>query len=163
MLTKLPPRKRGRRKTGDIVKVSYAEQSYSLGLVLEEPLIAFFDKAYANEADWAAGGHLGGHLFTLMVMRSAVTSGRWPVVGKTDIPNHLQAPPKFAKQDAFTGQTFIYQVIPELAPLYERPATREECEGLEIAAVWSAEHVEDRLRDHFAGVPNRWVESMKLK
>ena len=55
----------------------------------------------------------------------------------------------------------IYQEVPELAPLYERLAIAEECVGLERAAVWEPEHVEDRLRDHFAGRSNRWVESLK--
>lgn len=27
--------------------------------------------------------------------------------------------------------------------------------------VWSPEHVEDRLRDHFAGRPNKWEESLR--
>jgi len=44
-----------------------------------------------------------------------------------------------------------------------RQASRAECEGLERCAVWEPEHVEDRLRDHFAGKPNVWVESLRLK
>ena len=42
-------------------------------------------------------------------------------------------------------------------------ATREQCEGLECAAVWEAEHVEDRLRDYFDGKPNTWVEQLAIK
>lgn len=38
-----------------------------------------------------------------------------------------------------------------------------ECEGLECAAVWSPEHVEDRLRSHYAGVPCEWALSLRLK
>lgn len=44
----------------------------------------------------------------------------------------------------------------------EEPASRQELEGLEVAAVWDPEHVEDRLRDHFSGRPNKWVESIRL-
>jgi hypothetical protein len=29
--------------------------------------------------------------------------------------------------------------------------------------VWAAEHVEDRLRDHYAGRPNQWVESLRIE
>jgi hypothetical protein len=43
-----------------------------------------------------------------------------------------------------------------------RPAKRKECVGLECCAVWDPEHVEDRLKDHFAGIPNKWVQSMAL-
>lgn len=45
----------------------------------------------------------------------------------------------------------------------ENPATPEECAVLERAAVWDPGHVEDRLRDHFAGQSNKWVESLRLK
>ena len=31
------------------------------------------------------------------------------------------------------------------------------------AAVWDPQHVEDRLRDHFAGLPNKWVQSLALR
>jgi hypothetical protein len=44
----------------------------------------------------------------------------------------------------------------------EIPASLEECEYLEVAAVWDGHHVEDRLRDHFDGRPSEWVESMRL-
>ncbi len=69
----------------------------------------------------------------------------------------------FCKQDIVSGKLYIYQEVPELAPLYERPATTGECIGLEAAAVWEAEHVEDRLRDHFAGQLNKWVEQLRAK
>ncbi|WP_370789238.1 MULTISPECIES: hypothetical protein [Bacteroides] len=42
-------------------------------------------------------------------------------------------------------------------------ATREECEGLETCAVWEAHAVEERIIDHYNGVPIFWVESMKIK
>jgi len=35
--------------------------------------------------------------------------------------------------------------------------------GLERAAVWGPSHVEDRLRDHYAGRKNKWVESLRIK
>lgn len=38
-----------------------------------------------------------------------------------------------------------------------------EVEGLERLAVWDPEHVEDRIRDHYNGVQNIWVESLRLK
>jgi hypothetical protein len=40
---------------------------------------------------------------------------------------------------------------------------REDCVGLERAAVWEPEHIEDRLRDHFNGIKNIWEESLKIK
>lgn len=44
-----------------------------------------------------------------------------------------------------------------------RRATKMACEGLERAAVWEPEHVEERLRDLYVGKPNIWVEQLKIK
>jgi hypothetical protein len=44
-----------------------------------------------------------------------------------------------------------------------RPAAPEECVGLEGVAVWDPTHVEDRLRDHYAGRPNAHLAYMKVK
>jgi hypothetical protein len=96
-------------------------------------------------------------------MNDAITSGRWEVVGQIEIPEKLKSVPKFCKQDQISGALSIYQEIDDLAPHYERPARAGECDGLETAAVWEAEHIEDRLRDHFSGKPNKWVEQLRIK
>ena len=44
-----------------------------------------------------------------------------------------------------------------------KKATKKECEGLECTAVWTANHLESRIEDHFAGKENVWVERLKIK
>lgn len=66
------------------------------------------------------------------------------------------------KQDLISGELSIYWEAPDCS-WGEDPATRDECAGLERAAVWSPKHIEDRLRDHRAGRPNIWVDSLALK
>jgi hypothetical protein len=39
----------------------------------------------------------------------------------------------------------------------------EEVKGLERAAVWEADHIEDRLTDYIDGKENKWVKSLELK
>jgi hypothetical protein len=90
-------------------------------------------------------------LFLVAVMDSAVKTGKWVVVGHSNLPPELATlPPKFI-QDAIRKDQFS---------IYEngktRLATREECVGLSRASIWSAEHVEERIVDHFAGRPNKW-------
>jgi hypothetical protein len=63
--------------------------------------------------------------------------------------------PRF-KKDPINGKLTIY--INEA----EFPAEIEECSDLEPAAVWDAEHVEDRLRDHCENQKNIWVKSLAL-
>lgn len=91
-------------------------------------------------------------------MNHAVTGGRWKRVGHKSLSDAEARPPaKFIRDRLTPGRYRIYE------DGKMREATRKECEGLEAAAVWEPEHVEDRLRDHYAGRPNKWVESLRLK
>jgi hypothetical protein len=74
------------------------------------------------------------------------------------LPAELEVEPLFFKHDNISGEVSMTP-----GGGVERPATREECFGLERAAVWDPEHVVSRLDDHFAGRPNAWVDLMRLK
>lgn len=89
-------------------------------------------------------------------MRKALTSGRWPRIGRVAVPEELSTPPWFFKQDPISR---VLSLTKDGGA--EIPATLQSISGLECAAVWSANHVEDRLRDHFDGRPNQWVESLR--
>ncbi len=151
----MPPR-RARRKVGDILKIDLGDGTFSFGRVLPEPLVAFYDSRSSIEPEIEE--ILSAKIaFKIWVMNLAITSGRWAVIGSLPLEEHLKAPPMFFKQDPVNGELTVYHLA------VETPATREECEGLERAAVWSPEHVEDRLRDFYAKAPNRWVESLQLR
>jgi hypothetical protein len=144
------------RKVGDVVKIDMGDGSLCFGRILEEPLMAFYDfkvRGVPNIAEIVSKRIL----FKIWVMNHAITSGRWPVIGSSPLPKELQQPVTFFKQDPISKEVSLYVNAQEV------PATREQCKGLERAAVWDPEHVEDRLRDYFAGVPNQWVESLKIK
>lgn len=158
-----PRTKRVRRTEGSIVKIPLGAGTAAYGLVLQEPLVAFFDREFGEGKAPSPEELLNTPIaFRLMVMNHAVTQGRWPVVARAPVPDHLQTPPPFCRQDEITGRLSIYHEIEVLAPHYERGATLDECRGLETAAVWEPEHVEDRIRDHFAGRPNIWVEQLRI-
>jgi hypothetical protein len=154
---------RVRRTEGSILKVPLGAGKVAYGLVLREPVVAFFDRE-CEEGDVPPPEALLDTpvAFRLMVMNHAITQGRWPVVGRIPVPDALKIPPPFCKQDEITGRLSIYHEVEPLAPHYERHGTLEECRSLETAAVWDPEHVEDRLRDHFAGRPNIWVEQLRI-
>lgn len=142
------------REPGNIAKIDLKDGTFAFAILLDEPLMAFYDmKAISVPSiETIIASPI---LFKVWVMNDAVTSGRWPIVGKVHLDTKLREAPKFFKQDPVTKALSIYyQGV-------ETPATRAECEKLECAAVWSAEHIEDRLRDYFAGVPNQWVESFR--
>jgi hypothetical protein len=163
MLARATSPKRQRRKPGKVVKVELGNGNYALALVLNEPLVAFYDRSFSCGEVPDADFINTPIAFTLMVMNYAITSGRWRIVGSAEVPSNLAPPPQFCKEDPVSGKLSIYQELAELAPNYERAAKPGECVGLETAAVWEPEHVEDRLRDHFAGVPNKWVEQLRVQ
>lgn len=133
------------------------------GLVLREPLIALFEREFENgDVPNVARIMEAPIAFQLMAMNHAITSGRWEVVGRVAVPSRLRSTPAFCKKDPVSGRISIYQEIDDLAPHYEREASIAECRGLETAAVWEPEQVEDRLRDHFSGRPNIWVEQLRI-
>lgn len=139
---------------GDVIKINLKNGLYCFGQVLNEPLMVFYE--IQSTTIPKIGDIVSSPvLFKICVMNYAVTSGRWEVIGNSPLDSKLMTEPKFFNQDAISKEFCIYFKDKEI------PATREECEGLERAAVWDPSHVEDRLRDYYAGVPNQWVESLK--
>lgn len=122
--------------------------------------VAFFDyKSNEPLYDLEKLNHVN-ILFIVEVYDSVITKGRWRIVGNLPIREELKVPPlKFIQDrlnpnffelyDPITGKTF--------------PAKRDDCKGLERAAVWEAEHVEERLLDHYEGRENKWVKKMSIK
>lgn len=157
-------KKKVRRPEGQIVRIDLKDGTQAFARVLEEPLFAFYDRVYRRDESPSLEEICSLPIaFKIWVMNYAVTNSVWEVIGRVPLSPSLKEVPPFFKQDAITGAVSIYQGIPELAPHYEKPATFDEVEGLECAAVWDPEHVEDRLRDHFAGRPNKWVEQLKIR
>lgn len=147
-------RRKSRRRIGDIVKILLPDNFYCFGRVLQEPLVAFYDLHVREipDIDVIISSPI---LFKVWVMNSAITTGRWVIVGNRDVDDRTATEPEFFKQDTISKKYSRY------FNNMETPATKAECIGLECAAVWDAEHVEERLVDHYAGRPNKWVESLK--
>jgi hypothetical protein len=150
-------KRRGRWKEGDVVQIDLDNGQMSFARVLRDPLIAFYD-LIATEVPSIEQIVASPITFKLWVMRHALTAGIWPRIGHVELSPELREPTVFFKQDPLSGRLSIY-----LGDGVEVPATIEEASGLECAAVWDPEHIVDRLRDHFAGQPNKWVEMMKPK
>ena len=147
--------KRQRRRTGDFIIIRLDTSRFALGRVLEEPYVGFYDLELTSREVSLVDVDDARILFKLAVMNNTITAGRWEVVGNRSLSEDLSVLPRLFRQDPISGELFIVEGEKEW------PANREEVATLERAAVWSAEHVEDRLRDHFAGKPNVWVESLR--
>ena len=141
---------------GAVVRVPLGEHHTYAWMLAEKCQWAFLD---ARSAVPLAVGEVARRpvLFRLCVMRSAYGGGRWAKVGAAPLPPELLRP----------AERFMYDRIAQTYGITtdggatRRPATVEECRPLECCAVWSAAHVEDRLRDHYAGVPNKWAAALR--
>ena len=148
-------RKRQRRRLGDVVQISLGDGRVGFGRVLESPLVAFYDLCSSEvpPLDVIVASPIA---FKVWVMNYAIKDGDWPVIGNMPLADDLLERPRFYKQDPISKELSIY-----LGAGKEIPATMDEIEGLECAAVWEPEHAVDRLLDHLAGRENKWVESMR--
>ena len=150
------PGKIEKRTIGDIVKIPLGDGTHAYARVLPDASLAFHDSRGTEELA-VEDVVRKPILFFAAVMDHAIKKGRWPIAGHVTLNDNLQAPPRFI-QNAFDKSRF---------EIYEngriRPATRHECVGLERMAVWEPEHVEDRLRDHYAGRTDKWSESLKMR
>lgn len=153
-------RRKTQRIVGEVVAIPLAEsEQVGFGLVLEEPLMAFFNLSAKRGAVPSVEEILRSPVaFRIWVMNQPIVDGQWPVLGKVDVPAELTIAPLFFKQDAISGKITVGRTGAE-----ERLPEPGQLDTLERAAVWSAGHVVDRLQDHFAGKPNRWVASMRPK
>ena len=145
-----------RATLGSVIAIPLPDGTCGYGRVLRDPLVAFYDLQSTHilpMQDVMAAGVA----FTLFVMKRALMSGRWPVIGDAPLTPELQEKPLFFKRDMISGALSIYRA----STGKETRATREECRSVECAAVWDPEHIVERLQDHFAGQANKWTESMR--
>lgn len=142
---------------GNVVLVTLPNEKHCYGRVLDLYVIGFYG-LQSDEVLPVADVITCEVIFKIWVMRYSISRRHWSVLGRIPLEEALQVRPKFFKQDLITGAlTTTYDATEET------PAMREECEHLERLAVWDPQHVESRLRDYFAGVPNGFVEQQRPK
>jgi hypothetical protein len=150
--------KRQQRSVGAIVKIELGDGHHTYARILDKANYAFYDIRTQEEITDLYQIISRPILFIIAAYDDVVTKGRWLKIGKLPLEEFLQVLPYKFIQD---------KQKPENFELYNsntgetKPASKEECKNLECAAVWKASHVEERIRDHFAGRPNIWVEKMK--
>lgn len=149
-------KKRARKKPGDVVKIEIGDGHSSFARVLNYSELAFYDGKYQSQPALCVIAELPVS-FIIPVMNFWSKTDGWEIIGNLPLEPELLEEPTYFKQDAITGTLCLYLPHQDI----EVPCTRDQVENLERAAVWDPEHIEDRLKDHYNGVPNKWVESMK--
>nr|WP_298143790.1 Imm26 family immunity protein [uncultured Pseudomonas sp.] len=143
-----------RWKTGKVFRIKLVTGAHAYALALKDPELAFFN---CFNPDATLEEILSsGVLWRIWVMRQALKEPTWELLCEIKkIPEPLQQEVTRFKKDPITGKYSLY--IHD----QETPASKEQCIGLERAAVWSSNHISDRLNDHLAGAENIWDVSLR--
>lgn len=145
-----------RNNPGDIFKIDLSDGFHTYTRKLVDPLFAFYG---IRTKDTLSVETIIQRpvLFEIWVMKYAISKSGWPKVGTVALKAIDEDSRSFFKQDPHNGSLSCYR------DGRENPISFEEALQLERAAVWSPNHVEERLRDHFANAPNKWVELLRPK
>nr|WP_215543323.1 Imm26 family immunity protein [Amycolatopsis sp. CA-230715] len=138
---------------------------YSVARLANNIYMEFYDLTL-HDVRPVSGQELHGVqvLFKVAVHNKALKSGEWPVVGKLPLTAEEEtAKDVFFMQDSLSNEVFKYVYNPLTRRASQFPATAEDVRALEAVAVWDSSHIEERLRDHYAGRPNKWTEHFRAK
>lgn len=150
---------RQKRTVGSILEIDIDGEYYAYAQILTEADCAFFDFKSDTKLKDIKILETVSILFIIAVYTNVITSGRWVKIGKLPIrPELLVKPMKFIQD--FQKPTVFEFYDPNTGKI--SPANKNEIIGLERASVWADVHAEGRIRDHYNGIPNVWVERFKL-
>lgn len=137
---------------GAILEINIDNQYYTYAQILLKGLgYAFFDFKSENKLLDLSILLESKVLFIVMVYNDVITNGEWKKVGKLEIREDLRVQPMKFIQDALNPNKFrLYN--PNTGEMI--PTTKEECKGLEVAAIYEAEHIEERISDYYSGRVN---------
>jgi hypothetical protein len=141
---------------GAVIRKTIDGETY-YGRLLEFPWAVFYDLRTTEPLDNLGRIVASPVAFTLAAHKDLLAKDEWAPIGTVALDGSLQPPSKRSMRDVIDPTR--HRIIDAEGNI--RPATAEEVAGLEPAAVWEPEHIADRLVDHFAGRPNRWLEAMR--
>ena len=104
-------------------------------------------------------------LFRIWVDNRAVGGRKlgWPVIDHAPLSESEAISSAFRMRDAISGQYRIYRENLDSPETWtETSCAPEACAHQEAAAIWSREHAESRLNDHYAGRENPIVRSLAV-
>ena len=150
---------RQRITPGAFLELEIERAYYTYARILENASYAFYDlRSQIKVADLELIASRPV-LFIVAVYDSAVNSGRWIKVGKIPLEEHFKVLPNKFIQDGLDPNRYnLYN--PNTGEITE--TSRDNCIGLERAAIWEPEHVESRIKDYYDGISNVWVEQLRL-
>ncbi|MEQ1644863.1 MAG: Imm26 family immunity protein [Pyrinomonadaceae bacterium] len=127
-----------RRKIGDVIQIALPDGRFAYGRLYDDASVGIYERL----TDMPNMPPIGSREFKFHVgiYDDVVTKERVQIVGHDKfIEPESEWPPPTYILDPISGEYSLYHqgVI--------KKASREECEGLEEAAVWDLQHIIDRI------------------
>lgn len=147
--------KRQKRTVGSVVRIDLKNGRKAYAQILDKASYAFFDYFSTSDIEDLDVLNHKPVLYILSAYDDIITKGKWLKIGEIPIREEFNKLPLQFIQDALHPNKFeIYN--PNTGEMAS--ATKEECKGLEQAAVWEEWEVEERLLDHFENNPDKTLE-----
>jgi hypothetical protein len=143
---------------GDVRAVP-VDQGWAVARVIRGDKVEFYSQPVTDvevlTGDLSSALQDRALLFVLAVGYKSLKSDRWPRIGNVaaaEVPMVTKI--SNWKRDPISGKLSIYAEDLDVPGNWsERPATYDECIGLEQSAVWDDVHVEERLSSLFGEHP----------
>lgn len=141
--------KRQKEIPGGIVKITFDAPYHTYGRILKYGDVALYDCKTDQDIVDLNEIVKCPILYKMIVNEGGVKYGRWPIVGALPLEDKLQNT-KYYLEDF--GRPDFVKIIENGEIRFNAP--KAEGVGLEVGAVWDPMHVEEFLRDHYAGREN---------
>jgi len=134
---------------GGIIKIVFDEPYHTYGRILNYGDIALYD--FKTDRDITDLNEIVRHpiIYKLIVNEGGVKYGKWPIIGFLPLEDNLKNSKYYLEE---IGRPDLCKIIENGVITYNLP--KEEGIGLEVGAVWDPLHVEEFLRDYYAGREN---------
>ena len=141
---------RQRRVVGAVMEINIDDEYYVYAQSYPHSQEVVFDYRSSEPLEDLSVLLSAKQLFRVAVYRRVIGSGYWKKVGKLPLREDLlPVQMKYVYHKYDDMQFEIYN--PATGKV--TPATKDECRGLEPAAVWDYMHVEQRIKDYYNGFP----------
>lgn len=140
-------RKRKKVKIGDVFAIPLPNGKFGFGRIYRDASIGIYNHIGIDVTDLPQKEE---YQFVVGVYEDVLKSGNWELVDTRPFKNEEEEwPPPYSIKDPITGKYSIYHKGED------RISTEQECKGLEVAAVWEADHIIDRIMGD-----DKWHRSM---
>jgi hypothetical protein len=136
-----------------VVQIELPNGRYAYGRVYDEAGLGI----YSQMTDEPHKPPIGSRDFQFIVgvYNKVLTSGKWPTVGEDPFGEKEDPwPPPRCIIDSISGEYSIYHHGKT------RPASADECQHLEVTAVWDGDHIIDRI---LHGNESKYLKSLRRK